>query len=521
MSNTILRNVVSGIEAKEQLLEGLNKSCDIISSTMGYRGSNILFETIGGLPHLTSDGYDSLQQLFWESPMNHIATEILKEASKKTYETVGDNTTLVCVLTQAFFKNSLEELKQGVSSIEIKNNIDKSVEKVLAYIDSISTPVTEQLMFDIAKTSAHGDGEIASIVQDAFVKAGEFGLVSHKRSFTDETYIEHIAGNALDAGYANEGFINVNDTQSCVFDNALVLCSLINFQTAGEVIPFLEYASEAGRPLVIVGNMEHDVSDLILTNAQKNKYPFCVIKPPYVGKKGRETMSDLALVLGCEVLQGITRTNYDGKEQLFLGTCDRIEIGKKDTVITPSKEISKDDAKGRITDLTAQIKLQDNEGEKNYLRERIAKINGGISTVVVGGITPSEVEEKVARVDDAICAVRASKDGGVVAGGGTALYHGMMALDLDIVTSKSLLSPISKIISNAGKSADDVWIGKMYKYPTGYDVKDYKIVNMFDAGILDTAKGVKNALINAASASNNLLRTNNAITLKRFAKDGV
>jgi chaperonin GroEL (HSP60 family) len=94
----------------------------------------------------------------------------------------------------------------------------------------------------------------------------------------------------------------------------------------------------------------------------------------------------------------------------------------------------------------------------------------------------------------------------------------MMAIDLDIVTSKSLLSPISKIISNAAKSADDVWIGKMYKYPTGYDVKDYKIVNMFDAGILDTAKGVKNALINAASASNNLLRTNNTITLKRFAK---
>jgi hypothetical protein len=31
---------------------------------------------------------------------------------------------------------------------------------------------------------------------------------------------------------------------------------------------------------------------------------------------------------------------------------------------------------------------------RNYLRERIAKIAGGISTVMVGGVTPSEVEKK-------------------------------------------------------------------------------------------------------------------------------
>jgi hypothetical protein len=48
-------------------------------------------------------------------------------------------------------------------------------------------------MYDIAKTSAHGDDELAKIVQEAFIKAGEFGLYL-KRSFTDETYIKHIAG---------------------------------------------------------------------------------------------------------------------------------------------------------------------------------------------------------------------------------------------------------------------------------------------------------------------------------------
>lgn len=522
MSNTILRQVVSGPEAKQKLLEGLNKSCDIVADTMGLRGNNNLFETIGGLPNITSDGWDSLSQLYWEDPMHHIACELLKEACKKTFEIVGDNTTLTCVLVQAFFKNSLEELKKGTSSIEIKQNIEKSVDKILEYIDSIAVSVDEKLMFDIAKTSAHGDDEIARFVQEAFIKAGEFGIVSHKRSFTDETYIDHIAGNPIDAGYANEGFINVNDTQSVVFDNPLVLCSSINLQTANEVIPFLDYAAGQGRPLVLISNMEHDISHMILTNVQNNKYPFCIIKPPYQGKKGRETMSDLALVLDCEVLQGIARVNYDGKEQLYLGSCERIEIGKKDSVITANKTLDKEKINGKILDLAAQIRLQTNEGERNYLRERIAKISGGISTIFVGGITPSEVEEKVARVDDAVCAVRASKDGGVVAGGGIMLFHSYINLDLDNVTNESVKAPLLKILSNAGIDAikEKFFTQSMTKYPIGYDVKEYKQVDMFEAGILDTAKGIKNALINAVSASNNLLRTNNAITLKRFAQDG-
>jgi len=480
---------------------------------MGYRGQNVLFETTGGLPNITADGHDVLHNLYWENSIEHIACEIVKEASKKQFEVVGDGTTLVCVLTQAFFKYSLDELKKGTSSIEIKNKIEESVSKVSEYIDSISVPVNEKLMFDIAKTSAHGDSEIAKIVQEAFIKSGEFGIVSHKRSFTDETFIKHIAGNPIDAGYLNEGFVNVPESQSVIFDNPLVLCSLINFQTHNEITPFLDYAAHNGRPIVIISDMSHDISSMILENVIKHKYPFAIIKPPYQGKKNRETMRDLSLILDCELLEGISRTNYEGKEAVYLGTCDRIEIGKKDTVITLNPEFDKTKVTAKINELNSQITLQTNEGEKNYLRERISKLSGGISTIFVGGVTPSEVEEKIARVDDACCAVRASKDGGVVAGGGIALLSAI-DLDIDEVTKTVIQAPILKIHSNAGVS-----VPELGKYPMGYDVKGYKEVDMFEAGILDTAKGVKTALVNAASASNNLLRTNNVVTLKRFAHD--
>lgn len=509
MKEQIFRELTSNLEGKKKLLEGLNKSCDIVGDTMGGQGNNNFFETFEGMPHITSDGWDSLEQLFWQDPVEAMALCIVKEACKKTYENVGDSTSATCVLVQSFFKNSLEALINNGNSIVIKSDIEKSVDKILKHLDKLSIPLDNDLMYKVAKTSVHGDIELADKIQEAFIKSGNFGIVSHKRSFTDETYIDHIEGNPLDAGYANEGFINVNDTQSVVFDNPLVLCSLINFQTANEVIPFLEYASSVSRPLVLVSNMEHDISNMILENVAKHKYPFCVIKPPYLGKKGRETMADLALILGCEVLQGIARVNYDGKEELYLGSCERIEIGKKDTVITRYKDFDDTAAKGKITDLTAQIKLQDNEGEKNYLRERISKISGGISTVMVGGITSSEVEERLARVDDAIKAIKSAKEEGVIAGGGVALLSAL-SLDIDEITKKSIKAPFDRIMSNA--NCQGIEVGE---YPMGYDVREFTDVNMIDAGIIDTVKGIKNALMNAASASNNLIRSNNIITFKR------
>lgn len=515
------RIVVTGQEAKEKLLSGVNQVCDVIGSTMGYRGSNNLFETFDGMPHITKDGFDSLEMMFLSGPIENMGSEIVKEACRKTHSDVGDNTTLTCVLTQAFFQNSLKAVENGKHSIEVSQDILKSVEKVSDYLDKLAIPLTDELMYDIAKTAGNGDDEIAKIVQEAFIKAGEYGTVSHNRSFADETYIDFIDGNPIERGFAHEAYINSQETQSVIFENPLIIVSNFHFRTFEDLKSFVEIAFPenaegvpfiAPRPLVIISTMEDNVSDVLLANVRQYKFPICVINPPYFGKKGRENLADLALILGCSVLEGISRSDYTGKENTFLGTCDRIEIKEKDSVITLNPDRDKTAEQGVINDLTAQILIQDNIHEKNYLKERIAKISGGIVTIKVGGITPSEIEEKVARIDDSVCAVRSAKDG-VLAGGGIALLNAYQLDDIDNTTKESIVAPYIKIMSNAGKTP--VSPSGIKKYPIGYDVKEYKEVNMFDAGIIDTLKGVKNALANSASASNNLLRTNFVMPFKR------
>jgi len=521
MQQNINRIVETGKSAKYKLEKGVDSVCDVVGATMGARGSNNLFETLDGLPHITKDGYDSLNMMFLSEPIENMGCEIVKEACNKQHSEVGDNTTLTCVLTQAFFKNSLKAVENGGNEIEISENILKSVKAVNEYLDKLSIPLTEKLIFDIAKTAGNGDLDLARIVSKAFHDAGEYGSVSHGRSMTDETFISFIEGNPIDSGFAHEGFINVQENQSVVFDNPLVLVSDIHFQTINEIIPFLEIAFPANEegvpyvaptPLVIIGTMEDNIMEALVANA-RHKLPIAVVKSPYFGKKGREIMSDIAMVLGSTVLDGIARSDYGGKEQTYLGTCQRIVIKEKDTVVTLSPNVSQEKSKARIAELKEQIKHQTNIHEVNYLNERISKINGGIATILIGGYTPSEVEERIARYDDAICAVKSAKEG-VVAGGGVALvsvFENENIL-LDDVTAESIKAPFQKIMSNAGvKSTGE----KFRKYPNGFDVKEYKEVDMFQVGIVDTVKGIKTALINASSASNNLLRCNFVMPYKR------
>lgn len=503
----ISREFTYGNDAKMELLEGVNIVCDIVGSTMGYRGSNVFFEGFNGDDAITKDGKDSLFQIHLSDPIMNMAVNQVKQACKKTFTNVGDNTTATCVLLQAFFQNSLEAIKNGKNAIEVSREILESVEKIVEYLDSIAIPLDKKLTYDVAKTAGNADEELAKTVSDAFEQAGVYGTVSHGRSFTDETIIKHIDGNPLEKGYIHEGFVNKPESQTVVYDNPLVVVSGTHFQTFNEIVQYLtvafppEGSNLPRRPLIFVASMDDNLSATLLEIYTKQGFPLCHINPPYAGKKGRENLSDLALILGSEVVDGII--NSDGTKTLdYIGTCDKIVVSASDTVFTLNPNIDKTKITARINELKEQIKITTNEHEKTYLNERIGKIVGGISTILVGGITPSETEERIARYDDAICAVRAAKEEGIVAGGGIALINAFRELELDEVTDKSIQSTFKKIISNA----KCVELIDIKEYPIGYDVKEYKEVNMIDAGIIDTVKGVKNSLINAVSASNNLLR---------------
>jgi len=157
MSERILKDIASDNEAQDKLMSGIDKVANVVASTFGYRGRTVLIESDYGLPEPTKDGYKTLQSIFLEDPIENIACQIAKEASQKTVDFAGDSTTSTLILLQAILKNSIDAVRNGKSPIDVKHEIEKSRDLVVKYLDEISIPITDKLIYDVALTSANGE----------------------------------------------------------------------------------------------------------------------------------------------------------------------------------------------------------------------------------------------------------------------------------------------------------------------------------------------------------------------------
>merc|ERR1712078_522121 len=83
----------------------------------------------------------------------------------------------------------------------------------------------------------------------------------------------------------------------------------------------------------------------------------------------------------------------------------------------------------RVEQIQSLIEGSTSDYEKDKLKERLAKLSGGVAVIKVGGASEVEVSEVKDRLNDALCATKAAVEEGIVAGGGVALLNGSKAVD--------------------------------------------------------------------------------------------
>merc|ERR1711907_610240 len=120
--------------------------------------------------------------------------------------------------------------------------------------------------------------------------------------------------------------------------------------------------------------------------------------------------------------------SLDKVDMSALGEAKKIAISKDDTTILQGLG-SDEDVAARGEQIRQQIGVTSSEYEKDKLKERLAKLSGGVAVIKVGGASEVEVGEKKDRINDALCATRAAVEEGIVPGGGSALLHASKSLD--------------------------------------------------------------------------------------------
>lgn len=518
-----------GEEVNQKFLTGVAKLSRVVGSTLGARGRNVAIETSRGV-HCTKDGITVASYFTLKDPVENMGANLVREASAKTNSECGDGSTGSIILTEAIFKNGLKHISLGANPVQVKNGIDKAAKKVIEYVKSKAIPIsTKEEIRQVAKVSANGDDEIAEVIADIFQKIGKNGTirVEDGSSSMDSKVVEGMVFE--DRGYVSPYFAN-NEALECYMDNPYLLITDKRLSNINDLIPILQQVSKTGRPLLVIGeDIEGDVLSTLVLNRLRGGLTICAIKAPSYGDYRKGILNDLAIITGGQLVSEDTGINLQEVtlENGILGQAKTITVTKTSTAIIGGKgDKSKIDE--LVEKLSTEIENTKDEFQVKKLRERLAKVSGGIGIIMCGAPTESELKEKKDRVDDAFNSAKNSIRSGVVAGGGVTLLSAQRVLDRAFsennlqgdegigvaILRKSLDAPIRRILDNAGEKTDLI-VSKLTeettKEGTGYDVISKEYVDMVGSGIVDPAEVIISEVKNASSIAGLMLTTDASI----------
>ena len=506
-------------QARKQLVEGINKLADAVTSTLGPNGRNVVYRNETGEVRSTKDGVTVAKIISLKDPIHNIAVDMLKQAAIKTANTAGDGTTTSTLLAQFITNEGLKALDEGGNAVEIKRQIDKAVKQVIDYIKTeLAEDITSEEQLDqIATVSANNDPEVGKLITSALEAVGRDGIVTIEESRTGDTYLETVEGIQFDRGFKSPYFVTDNSTMSSILESPYILLYDGKISVAKELLPILESVSSENKSLLIIAeDIDQEALATLIVNKMRGTIKVCAVKAPDFGDRRKLIMEDIAILTGGQVVsteKGMKLSRFD---KAWFGQARKATIQKESSTIIDGKgELTA--IESRIEDLKNQIDNAKTPFETEKLQERLAKFTGGVSIIHVGGNSELEMKEKKDRVEDALHATRAAIDQGIVPGGGIALLYAGQILDLKLGTGYRIVyeacqAPFFKILTNAGYAHDEIVdiINRLIKDAdswTGWNLKAENMDNMKEAGIIDPFKVTRSALENASSVAGTILLT--------------
>lgn len=495
-----------GNDANAKMINGLNILADAVKVTLGPKGRNVVISENDNKPHITKDGVTVAKAISLKDKFENAGVQLVKSVANKTGNEAGDGTSTSVILTQAIVAEGIKHIAAGVPPIEIKRAIDLSVTKIIDFIKKVATPISDKDIQHIATISANNDPEIGELVAEAIKQVTKDGVITMEESKTRETYIETVDGIQFNRGCLSNYFITNEDNQECVLENPYILVTNKKISSINDILNILKPIAEQNKSLLIIADdYDSEVITTLAVNHLRAGLKICAVKAPSFGESKIEYLNDIAVLTGgAFTTLDIDLNTISVKD---LGIANKVTVTKESTTI-----IGGNGSRDSINSLISIVKNQiEKDPDNKSLKERLAKLAGGVAILHIGANSEAELKEKMDRVDDAICATRAALEEGIVTGGGVTYLQAQSTLDMtnlgDNILYKVLQFPIRCICENAGIAADVVinTILSNTNINYGYNALTNKYMDLRDAGIIDPAKVARVALENSASVAGILL----------------
>lgn len=510
-------------EARRAILSGVVQLAKAVKVTLGPKGRNVILARKFG-SQVTKDGVSVAREIQLEDPFENIGAHMVKEVAEKTANNAGDGTTTATVLAEAIYTEGLKNVTAGANPMALKRGIDKAVVVAVARIKELSKTVTVEggEVEQVATIASNSDSVIGKKIAEAFTRVGKDGVVTVEESRSVDTSLKIVEGMQINQGPLSPYFFTDPLKGITEYENCFVLLSERKISNVKEILPLLEQVNKAGAPLLIIAeDVDGDALAALIVNKLRGGLNSVAVKAPNYGENRKQILQDIAILTGGTVITEALQQKIETLALSSLGTAKKIRSGKDFTTIQEGSGHPTAVA-ARIEQIKAEIANCKSDFDKEKLQDRLGRLTDGVAVLRIGATTEVEMKEKKDRVDDALHATRAALQEGIVSGGGVALLHCTTAvsallsdatLEADEKTGvkiilNALTAPLHQLCENAGMKGD-VAIDKLLGLePTqGLNLSNNTYVNMFESGIIDPAKVVREALQNAASVAGLLLTT--------------
>ena len=515
------KNLIFGADARNALQAGVDKLADTVKITLGPKGRNVVLDKKFGTPLITNDGVTIAKEIELEDGAENMGAQLIREVATKTNDVAGDGTTSATVLAQAIIREGLKNLAAGANPMVLRRGIAKATKAAVEQIRASSQPVNGTS--DIARvgTISSGDAFIGEQIAAAMEKVGQNGVITIEESQTATTSVDVVEGMQFDRGYVSPYMVTDTEKMEAIIDDAFILLTDKKISNIQDLLPLLEQIVKMGRKLVIIAEeVEGEALATILLNKLRGTFTCVCIKAPAFGERRKETLKDIAILTGGEVISSDLGMELADATIEMLGRARQVKVTKENTVIVDGAG-APEEIEARIGQIKSLYEETSSEFDREKLMERLARLSGGIAVIKVGAATEAEMKEKKMRVEDALNATRAAVEEGIVPGGGTAYVQAGLAAEKVVaelegdertgaaIIAKALQAPLMQIAMNAGLEGavilDRVRGAQIPGY--GFDADKEEYVDMIAAGIVDPTKVCRSALENAASVASTVLTT--------------
>lgn len=509
--------------ARKNVVKGVYVVTDLVKTTMGPKGKNIIIEKRFGSPLVTKDGVTVAKHIVLEEPAQSVGVKLCKEVAQKTDYIAGDGTTTSIVLFSAMVKLGMKLIEAGYSPINLKNGMSIGMESACEKLKKISIPADSIDKVKSVSTISSRDKKIGGFISDALDKVGMEGIITVRASQQRKSSVEISSGLEIEKGYLTPNFITKGERMEIELDNAYVFMTDYPIISDYEMEKIIKWCENNKRSLLLIaGDIRRDALGALIKAKTSGRINGVAIHSPKHGQDRLDILDDIAIYTGGSLVSEISGNSLKNCKVSVCGKADRIVVNGRKTIIVSGKG-NEEDIEKRIRQLKLLKSMSSTVDETKAFDNRIANLAGGIAVINVGGATEIEMQETKYRVEDGVNAAQAAIKLGVLPGGGKAAWWVAQELKNELLQKDSLVKndgvkkgyeivikaleePMNQIFTNANIDITQVTKSlKTYEPWVGFNLQSKQMTNMLDAGIVDPTLVTITALKSSVSVTSTLL----------------